>query len=167
VLSFLRGEEDGAYDLVVARAGRYAVDWSWSETGLVRRWWLMRLPARWRLRAALRLACAGVRRAYRGSRATMRIRRGVAVIELRGSLFCEVRDPGGRPALCGFYLALVRGWLARLAVPAEAEIAACRARGARGCRIEVRRKQAPRSAEAGRSDMASATTGTPGEARGA
>lgn len=150
VLSFLRGEEGGAYDLVVARAGEYAVDWSWADIGLLRRWWLMRLPARWRLRAALRRACTGIRRAYPGSRAILRRRRGTTTIEVRGSLFCEVRDPGGRPALCGFYLALVRGWLTRLRVPADAEIAGCRARGARTCRIEVRRTTEPVEPRGGR-----------------
>ena len=61
-----------------------------------------------RARAALRTAASLVRTTYPGSRAIFRFRRGTASVDLRGSLFCEVREASVLP-LCGFYAAAIAG----------------------------------------------------------
>jgi hypothetical protein len=66
------------------------------------------LPAPLRARAALRTARALVRATYPGSRAIIHMKRGTASIDLRGSLFCEVREASVLP-LCGFYASAIAG----------------------------------------------------------
>jgi len=140
VLSFLRGEGD-AYNQITARAGEYAADWTVSNISAFERRVVRVLPVRLRTRVALRTAGALVRSTYPGSRAIVRVRRGVASVELRGSLFCEVREATVSP-LCGFYAAAIARVLQQFALRADGSVAACRAAGGRkGCllRIEVAR----------------------------
>jgi hypothetical protein len=96
VLSFLRtGGEP--YNLITARAGEYAADWTVSTLPAFERRLIRALPAPLRARAALRTARGLVRATYPGSRAIIRLKRGVATVDLRGSLFCEeCRAAGGR-----------------------------------------------------------------------
>ena len=135
VLSFLRGE-GAIYADVVRRAGEHAADWTLLSRGRLRRSAILALPRTLRARFALSLARQIVRETYADSRAITRVRRGVARLELRGSLFCEVREPGER-MLCGFYLALVERLLQRYNVPSVGAIDACRAVGSRSCAIAV------------------------------
>src|SRR4030065_607392 len=60
-----------------------------------------------------------------GSRAVTRLRRGTATVDVRGSLFCDVREAGSLP-LCGFYAAAFAAIFERLAVPARARGGTCR-----------------------------------------
>ncbi len=136
VLSFLRSEGD-VYGEIVARAGEHAAEWTLLGLGRVRRAMVLALPRAVRARMALSLARRVVRETYADSRAMTKIRRGVARVDLRGSLFCEVREPGSR-MLCGFYLALARRLLDRYNVPSDGAIEACRAVGHRGCAFAVR-----------------------------
>ncbi len=136
VLSFLRGEGE-IYAEVVRRAGEHAAEWALLSTGRVRRAMALALPRAARARLALSLARRITRETYADSRAITKIRRGTARVELRGSLFCEVREPGER-MLCGFYLALAERLLQRYNVPAEGEIDTCRAAGGRSCAIVIR-----------------------------
>ncbi|HSL20952.1 MAG TPA: tetratricopeptide repeat protein [Vicinamibacterales bacterium] len=136
VLSFLRGEGE-VYADVVRRAGQHAADWTLIGTGRARRTTLRLLPRPVRVRLALSLARRVIRETYADSRAIVRIRRGVARVELRGSLFCEVREPGER-MLCGFYLALAERLLDRYDVPSAGVIEACRAVGGRCCGLAIR-----------------------------
>ncbi|MGH3116388.1 MAG: hypothetical protein ACRD1S_03680 [Vicinamibacterales bacterium] len=131
VLSFLRTEGEG-YGLVTTRAGEYAADWTVASVGRTRRRLLLALPSSLRARAALRIARGLVRDTYPSSRALVRIRRGIAQVDLRGSLFCEVREQADLP-LCGFYAAALRRMLEAFAVGADARVEHCRATGARGC----------------------------------
>jgi bacteriochlorophyll 4-vinyl reductase len=136
VLSFLRNE-DGAYAAATARAGEYAAEWTVRSLPAMERRLIAALPAPLRARAALRTARALVRATYPGSRAIVRLRRGTASIDLRGSLFCEVRQASELP-LCGFYAAAIVRVLRLFAVPAEAQVLECRASGARrGCTLSV------------------------------
>ena len=64
------------------------------------------LPAGLRARAALGTARALVRATYPGSRAITKITKGVVTIDIRGSLFCEVRETSVEP-LCGFYASAI------------------------------------------------------------
>lgn len=136
VLSFLRGE-GVIYEAVVARAGEYAADWTLASRGRARRSLLNVLPQAVRARMAFRLARHVIQDTYPHSRALITIRRGVARIDLRGSLFCEVREAGDR-MLCGFYLALVTRLLEHYGVPFGGTIDACRGVGSRSCALAIR-----------------------------
>lgn len=136
VLSFLRIEGD-AYNRIAARAGEYAADWTVSSMSGFERRVIGVLPVRLRARSALRASAALVRSTYPGSRVLFKIKRGKAAIDLRGSLFCEVREASAMP-LCGFYAAAIARVLHQFGLQAEAEVYECRAtsRG-KGCRLTV------------------------------
>jgi hypothetical protein len=147
VLSFLRSEGQ-AYHLITERAGEYAADWTvLTMSGFERR--LKRaLPGPLRARAALRTARALVRATYPGSRAIVRMKRGIASIDLRGSLFCEVREASVLP-LCGFYASAIARVLHQFALHAEAKVSECRAAGGgKGCRFSVVVSSRPRDQRA-------------------
>ncbi len=78
-----------------------------------------------------------MRSTYPGSRVKVKFRRGMAAIDLRGSLFCETREATAMP-LCGFYAAAIARVLSQFALDASAEVHECRAatRG-KGCRLNV------------------------------
>jgi bacteriochlorophyll 4-vinyl reductase len=136
VLSFLRTEGE-AYSLITARAGQYAADWTVNSLPAFERKLIRALPAALRARAALRTARSLVRQTYPGSRAIVRVRRGNASIDLRGSLFCEVREATVLP-LCGFYASAIGRVLEQFAIKADARVEECRAAGGRkGCQLSV------------------------------
>jgi len=136
VLSFLRGEGE-AYNQITARAGEYAADWTVSGMSSFERRVIRALPLALRSRVALRTAGALVRTTYPGSRAIIRLRRGTASVDLRGSLFCEVREASVLP-LCGFYAAAIRRVLYLFGLRAEAHVSECRAAGKRkGCMLGI------------------------------
>lgn len=136
VLSFLRLEGE-PYAVVTRRAGEYAAEWTVRELPGVERRLVAVLPAPLRARAALRTARALVRATYPGSRAVVRLQRGSAAVDLRGSLFCEVREASAQP-LCGFYAAAIARVLRLFDIAAEAEVLECRAAGARrGCAFSI------------------------------
>jgi Flp pilus assembly protein TadD len=159
VLSFLRGEDDGAYEKVVRLAGQHAADWTLLGTGRVRRALALSLPRRIRARRALALARRVIRGTYVDSRAIVKVRRGVAHVDLRGSLFCEVREAGDR-GLCGFYLALIERLLERYNVPSHGAIDSCRGIGSRGCGLLI--PLGGRSQAAAAAMVAGALLGLPG-----
>jgi bacteriochlorophyll 4-vinyl reductase len=137
VLSFLR-TEGHAYGLITQRAGEYAASWTFENVPALERRIVRALPAGLRARAALRTARALVRSTYPSSRAITRVRKGVVTVDLRGSLFCEVREATGEP-LCGFYASAIAGVLKLFDVTAEARVSQCRASGAsRRCELSVR-----------------------------
>lgn len=136
VLSFLRTEGQ-AYTLITDRAGEYAADWTVSTMSGIERRFKRALPAPLRARAALRTARALVRATYPGSRAIIHMKRGTASIDLRGSLFCEVREASVLP-LCGFYASAIARVLHLFALRADAHVSECRAGGRRkGCLLSV------------------------------
>ena len=136
VLSFLR-TEGPAYELITARAGEYAADWTVNNLAPFERRFIQALPTPLRARGALRTARALVRDTYPGSRAIVRLRRGTASIDLRGSLFCEVREASMLP-LCGFYASAIARVLRLFALRADARVNECRAAGGRkGCLLSV------------------------------
>ena len=75
VLSFLR-TEGSAYELITARAGEYAADWTVNNLAPLERRVIRALPAPLRTRAALRTARSLVRTTYPGTRAIIRLKRG-------------------------------------------------------------------------------------------
>ena len=147
VLSFLR-TEGPAYALVTARAGEYAGDWTVNTLTPLERRIIRRLPASLRARAALRVARMLVRSTYPGSRAIVRLKGGKASVDLRGSLFCEVREASDLP-LCGFYASAIGRVMQLCDVRAETAVTECRAGGARkGCVLSVVVNPGPAPADA-------------------
>jgi hypothetical protein len=136
VLSFLRLEGE-PYNAIMSRAGEYAADWTVAGMSAFERRVISALPAPFRTRGALRTANGLVRATYPGSRAITRVRRGTASVDLRGSLFCEVREATPIP-LCGFYAAAFARVLHHFDLQADAHVHECRAasRG-KGCRLKL------------------------------
>jgi len=136
VLSFLRTEGE-AYNLITARAGEYAAAWTFENVSAIERKVITALPAGLRARAALRVARQLIRATYPGSRALSRIKKGTATIDLRGSLFCEVRETTVHP-LCTFYASAIDGVLKLFEVTSVTRVTECRAAGSqRGCVLSV------------------------------
>jgi hypothetical protein len=95
------------------------------------------LPSALRTRAALRTAKGLVRATYPGSRAITRVKGSSVAIDLRGSLFCEVRETSVLP-LCGFYASAIAQVLRLLDVPADVRVSHCRASsGQKGCLLSA------------------------------
>lgn len=136
VLSFLR-TEGGAYNLITTRAGEYAAAWTFENVPALERRVAKSLPISLRSRIALRNARALVRATYPSSRALTHVKRGVVTIDLRGSLFCEVREASMEP-LCGFYAAAISRLLQLFDISADARVSECRAAGRqKGCILSV------------------------------
>ena len=137
VLSFLRGEGD-AYGLITVRAGEYAAAWTFDNVSALERRMARALPLSLRARVALRTVRSFVQATYPGSRAITKVKKGTVSFDLRGSLFCEVREAHSLP-LCGFYVAAIQRILQLFDVPAEVRVQQCRAEvpGRRGCLLSA------------------------------
>jgi hypothetical protein len=136
VLSFLRLEGD-KYNQITARAGEYAADWTVTGMPNMERRIIHALPGWWRTRSALRVARTLVTTTYPGTRAIVKLRGLRATVDLRGSLFCEVREASMLP-LCGFYAAAIARVLGHFSLAADVRVNECRAAGARrGCILAV------------------------------
>jgi hypothetical protein len=136
VLSFLR-TEGHAYNLITERAGEYAAAWTFENEPALKVRVIRALPAGLRARAALGTARALVRATYPSSRAITKLKKGVVTVDIRGSLFCEVRETSVEP-LCGFYASAIARVLALFDVTANAQVNECRASGGRrGCVVSV------------------------------
>ncbi len=131
VLSFLR-LEGGAYDEITRRAGVYAAEWTVSSQSHATRALVRRLPLGLRARVVLRLASHAIRHTYVGSRALPHLHHRVGTVDVRGSLFCGVRDFSAEP-LCAFYAALVARFLELYRIRGEVRLGECRAVGDRSC----------------------------------
>jgi len=135
VLSFLR-QEGEAYQLVAARAGEYSAEWMFQELPPFERRVVTGMPDAIRLRLVTRLARRLVRQTYGGSRAVVRWRKGRASVDLRGSIFCEVRDSVDEP-LCEFYAAAIRRLMRLFNIQVEVGTERCCATGGSQCLMSV------------------------------
>jgi hypothetical protein len=135
VLSFLR-VEGPSYDEVMTHAGACAAEWTFAELTPISRTVLRSLPVGLRTRLTLRLARQLVRESFHTTRATFRLRRSTATVQLRGSIFCGVRDPADRP-LCAFYATAIVRLLALVDIDAESRISECRGAGQHACLITI------------------------------
>lgn len=124
VLSFLR-QEGAAYDEVMTRAGEYAAEWSVADVSAVERRAIESAPNWLRLRLIMRLARQLVRNSYQSSRMIARVRRGSAEIQVRGSIFCTVREPVTQP-LCRYYAAALARMLSLFEMPGRISVRSCR-----------------------------------------
>jgi hypothetical protein len=135
VLSFLRLEGE-AYRLITRRAGEYSAEWTVASQRHLARSITRRLPARVRSRVVLRLARRMIRQTYVGTRGVVRLRRGEGTVDLRGSLFCGIRDSAPQ-ALCGYYAAAISRFFELYSLPATVRLGECRATGDRSCILRV------------------------------
>ena len=135
VLSFLRQEGD-AYQMITTRAGEYAAEWTVQSMPGARRAMIKAAPAWLRGRLILRLAGQLVRSSFKGNRAISRLRKGIADIEVRASIFCTVREPTPHP-LCGFYAAALTRLMTLFGMPAQAAVVACRGTGEPTCKLRI------------------------------
>ena len=135
-LSFLRLEGRPAYDQVMARAGRYSAEWAFTELPTIQRALVQRCPTALRARAALWLSRRLVTQTFRGSRARVRLRRGVGTLDIRASIFCELRETAAWP-MCVFYSAAIERFLQRFAIDASVQVRECKAAGGRACTMAV------------------------------
>lgn len=137
VLSFLRQEGETPYDRVMAAAGQYSAEWAHAEHrvpgGLV-----LALPKRVRLTVALRRARRLARAAFDSTRATARVRRDAATLDIRDSIFCTVREPWPWPT-CRYFAAAAQRQLELLELDGAVSIEQCRAMGADVCRLRLSR----------------------------
>jgi hypothetical protein len=135
VLSFLRQEGD-AYTRITTRAGDYAAEWTVQSMAPLERAIIRSSPMWLRGRLVLRLSRRLVRASYTESRAVSKVRRGTATVQLRSSLFCNVREPVGHP-LCGFYAAAFSKLLVMFGLPTSAVVVSCRGAGETACVLEI------------------------------
>jgi hypothetical protein len=135
VLSFLR-QEGEQYKLVAARAGEYTAEWWVADLPALKRTIIRAAPPGLRVHLVMRLARTMVRSTYRGSRAIIRWRKGKGAVDLRGSIFCEVRDRVEAP-LCEFYASALRRLLLLFSLDAEVGLEQCRATGAGQCLMVI------------------------------
>lgn len=135
VLSFLR-QEGGAYNRITSRAGELAAEWTVESMRPARRAFIGVLPAFVRRRVLLGHARTLVRRSYAGTRTIVRVRRGVAHVDLRASVFCSVRDPVAEP-LCGYYAAAFGKLLAMFELETTVSVESCRGAGGATCMLNV------------------------------
>ena len=77
-----------------------------------------------------------VRSTYGDTSLDVRWRQWRASIDLRASLFCEVRDPVDHP-LCEFYAAALRRLMALFELDADVITERCRATGAGECAMSL------------------------------
>jgi len=130
VLSFLR-QEGASYQLIVARAGEYTAEWTVAELPGLQRTFIRAAPVPVRLGLVLMIARRLVRRTFTGSRASVRLRRDRGALDIRGSIFCEVRDRSEQP-LCEFYASAVRKLMYLVNLNVDVGTDLCRATGGGG-----------------------------------
>lgn len=135
VLSFLRLEGE-PYRLIAARAGEYSAEWTVAALPPMQRTMLRAAPAALRLRLVTRVARKLVRDTYGGSRAVVRWRGGRGAVDIRGSIFCEVRERAAAP-LCEFYTAAIRRLMSLFDLDVDVETEQCRGAGGGQCLVVI------------------------------
>lgn len=150
-LSFLRAEEDGAYDAVTRMAGRLAAEWLFLDVALIRRVMLRRAPASWRSRAALRMTAQLAAMSMQGAkgRVTSGPERRLVVVS---SPFCDTRQRTAAPR-CGFYAAALERFGELLGAPVTAAIVECRSMGHAACALTLAPRHAAPDVEHDRAEV--------------
>jgi predicted hydrocarbon binding protein len=135
VLSFLRLEGE-PYRLIAGRAGEYTAEWTVADMPAFQRAVIRAAPRRLRVYLVMRVARTMIRTTYRSSRAVVRWRKGKGAVDIRGSIFCEVRDRTEQP-LCEFYASAIRRLMYLFNLDVEVGTEQCRATGAGQCLMSV------------------------------
>ena len=121
VLSFLYREEAPANEQIVARAGRYAADWTFADLSTLRRWYIRRLPTNLRARAAIGLGKRLILETVRESTVKTRFQGTTAGIDINSALFDQLRDPATIP-MRAFYASSISRLLAHCGVDADVSV---------------------------------------------
>jgi len=135
VLSFLRQEGD-PYRLIAGRAGEYTAEWTAADLSGFHRAVIRGAPPGLRVHLVMRVARRMISTTYKGSRAIVRWRKGKGAVDIRGSIFCEVRDRTEQP-LCEFYASSIRRLMYLFNLDVEVGTEQCRATGAGQCLMSV------------------------------
>jgi hypothetical protein len=135
VLSFLR-QEGAPYDTITRSAGEYAAEWTVESMSSLEQRLIKSAPAWLRTRLVLRLARRLVRNSFRSGGLVIRLRKGVANVEVRESPFCNVREPVAN-SLCGFYVSAFNRLCALFDLTSRIEMVSCRGTGGRACAMTV------------------------------
>jgi hypothetical protein len=122
--------------MITTRAGEYAAEWTVQSIGPARRAMIHAAPAWLRRRLVLGVGRDLVRSSYQGSRAITKMRKGIAQVDLRGSVFCWVREPVDYP-LCGFYAAAFDRLHVLFNVSRNTEVVTCRGTGESKCVLRI------------------------------
>ncbi len=122
--------------LIAARAGEYTAEWSVADLPAFQRAVLRAAPPRVRVHLVMRLARQMIRNTYSGSRAIVRWKKGRGAVDIRGSIFCEVRDRVEQP-LCEFYASAIRRLMYLFSLDVEVGTEQCRATGGGQCLMTV------------------------------
>jgi len=145
VLSFLR-QEGEPYHLIAARAGEYTAEWTVADMPPLQRAIVRAAPLPLRLRLVARITRQMVRSTYGGSRAVVRWRKGRGAFDIRGSIFCELRDRAQEP-MCEYYASAIRRLMGLFNLEVDVGTEQCRATGGGQCLMSVLVRQ-PRTAGA-------------------
>ena len=135
VLSFLRLEGE-PYHLITARAGEYAAEWTVADLSPLRKRIIHAMPPAIRKRLVVGVARWMVRSTYGATSVKVQWRQWRGAVDLRSSLFCEVRDPVAHP-LCEFYAAALRRLMSLFNLDADVITDRCRATGAPHCAMSL------------------------------
>jgi hypothetical protein len=118
VLSFVHREEAPANEEIVARAGRYAADWTYDDLSGLRRWFIRQLPTPLRTRAALGLGRRLILATVRESKIKTRFKGSDGEVDIHSALFDQLRDPASIP-MRAFYASALNRLLTHCAVDAD------------------------------------------------
>jgi hypothetical protein len=135
VLSFLRLEGQ-PYHLIAARAGEYTAEWTVADLSDLHRRIILASPPIIRKRLVIGVARWMVRSTYGATSVKVHWKQWRGALDLRSSLFCEVRDKVDHP-LCEFYAAAFRRLMALFDLDADVVTERCRATGAPQCAMSV------------------------------
>ena len=135
VLSFLRLEGE-PYHLITARAGEYTAEWSFADVSPLRKRIINAAPPALRKRLVTNLASFMARSTYGATDVKVQWKQWRGDVDLRSSLFCEVRDPVAYP-LCEFYAAALRRLMHLSNLDADVVTERCRATGAGQCSMSL------------------------------
>jgi predicted hydrocarbon binding protein len=135
VLSFLRLEGE-PYHLITARAGEYTAEWSFAGISPLRKRFINAMPPALRKRLVINVASFMARSTYGATDVKVQWQQWRGAVDLRSSLFCEVRDPVDHP-LCEFYASALRRLMHLFELDADVITDRCRATGAGQCSMSL------------------------------
>ncbi len=135
VLSFLRLEGE-PYHLITARAGEYTAEWSFSGLSPLRKRIMRAAPPAIRKRLVISVASIMARSTYGATDVKVQWKQWRGAVDLRSSLFCEVRDRVDHP-LCEFYASALRRLMLLFDLDVDVVTERCRATGAPQCAMSV------------------------------
>jgi bacteriochlorophyll 4-vinyl reductase len=135
VLSFLR-QEGEPYHLIAARAGEYTAEWMVADLPALQRTIVRAAPLPLRLRLVARIVRQMVHSTYGGSRAVVRWRKGRGAFDIRGSIFCALRDRAQEP-MCEYYASAIRRLMHLFNLDVDVGTEQCRATGGGQCLMSV------------------------------